>query len=386
MVQVAGMCGRRSRSKASLAQAAFAGPRAARARRPSSTAPAPRACCPTSAASSSGSSASRRGIVRPAYGPGLYFVGPGRRPCTRSRARSTSSRRPTTASEALRKGGPGAGASPSRGPYFDRRAGCWARPRTGRSTPSTSRPPTATRSAADVTLLYSIADPVQDRQGLRLGLALRGRLRDQHVPERRSRQPGQDERGVLLRRGRADPGRPRGRGAAAPAVRGARLQGREAAAPQLPLRGQLREVAATPRRWRCSSPRRTARRAWSTRRRPSSSRSSRRATPPSPSPSPRSRRRSPRSAPRPSSTRPRPGPGRTRRSTWPPAEAKRLKADALTQAGGRYVVALETAKMFDNIDGAVMTPEQYIAFVRNAWAPHRREPGSGAPAPAGEKK
>jgi regulator of protease activity HflC (stomatin/prohibitin superfamily) len=50
------------------------------------------------------------------------------------------------------------------------------------------------------------------------------------------------------------------------------------------------------------------------------------------------------------------------------AEAKRLKADALTQTGGRYVVALETAKMFDNIDGAVMTPEQYVSFVRNAWA------------------
>jgi regulator of protease activity HflC (stomatin/prohibitin superfamily) len=50
------------------------------------------------------------------------------------------------------------------------------------------------------------------------------------------------------------------------------------------------------------------------------------------------------------------------------AEAKRLKADALTRAGGRYVVALESAKMFDNIDGAVMTPEQYVAFVKNAWA------------------
>lgn len=50
------------------------------------------------------------------------------------------------------------------------------------------------------------------------------------------------------------------------------------------------------------------------------------------------------------------------------AEAKRLKADALTTSGGRYVVALETAKMFDNIDGAVMTPEQYVSFVRNAWA------------------
>jgi regulator of protease activity HflC (stomatin/prohibitin superfamily) len=50
------------------------------------------------------------------------------------------------------------------------------------------------------------------------------------------------------------------------------------------------------------------------------------------------------------------------------AEAKRLKADALTTSGGRYVVALETSKMFDNITGAVMTPEQYIQFIRSAWA------------------
>jgi regulator of protease activity HflC (stomatin/prohibitin superfamily) len=61
------------------------------------------------------------------------------------------------------------------------------------------------------------------------------------------------------------------------------------------------------------------------------------------------------------------------------AEAKRLKADALTQPGGRYVVALETARMFDNIDGAVMTPEQYIAFVRNAWALIGVSPGGAAP-------
>jgi hypothetical protein len=50
------------------------------------------------------------------------------------------------------------------------------------------------------------------------------------------------------------------------------------------------------------------------------------------------------------------------------AEAKRLKAEALSSSGGRYVVALETAKMFDNIQGSVMTPEQYIAFIRNAWS------------------
>ena len=58
------------------------------------------------------------------------------------------------------------------------------------------------------------------------------------------------------------------------------------------------------------------------------------------------------------------------------AEAKRLKADALNTSGGRYVVALETAKMFENIEGAVMTPEQYISFIRNAWAVIGVSPGS----------
>lgn len=65
------------------------------------------------------------------------------------------------------------------------------------------------------------------------------------------------------------------------------------------------------------------------------------------------------------------------------AEAKRLKADALTQTGGKYVVALEIAKMFDNIEGAVMTPEQYIAFIRNAWSIIGVSPGGPAPS---EKK
>lgn len=50
------------------------------------------------------------------------------------------------------------------------------------------------------------------------------------------------------------------------------------------------------------------------------------------------------------------------------AEGKRLKSDALTQSGGRYVVALETAKMFENIEGAVMTPEQYVTFIRATWS------------------
>lgn len=71
------------------------------------------------------------------------------------------------------------------------------------------------------------------------------------------------------------------------------------------------------------------------------------------------------------------------------AEAKRLKADALNSSGGRYVVALETARMFENIEGAVMTPEQYISFIRNAWAVIGVSPGSAAvPAagPAGVKK
>lgn len=67
-------------------------------------------------------------------------------------------------------------------------------------------------------------------------------------------------------------------------------------------------------------------------------------------------------------------------------EAKRLKAEALTQQGGRYVVALETARMFDNIDGAVMTPEQYIAFVRSAWALIGVSGGGAAPAAQGGRK
>ena len=64
------------------------------------------------------------------------------------------------------------------------------------------------------------------------------------------------------------------------------------------------------------------------------------------------------------------------------AEAKRLKADALNASGGRYVVALETAKMFDNIEGAVMTPDQYISFIRNAWSVIGVSPGGSPPAPA----
>jgi len=50
------------------------------------------------------------------------------------------------------------------------------------------------------------------------------------------------------------------------------------------------------------------------------------------------------------------------------AESKRLKASALQNAGGRYVVAMENAKMLDSIEGAAMTPEQYIAFIRNMWS------------------
>jgi regulator of protease activity HflC (stomatin/prohibitin superfamily) len=63
------------------------------------------------------------------------------------------------------------------------------------------------------------------------------------------------------------------------------------------------------------------------------------------------------------------------------AEAKRLKAMALSDAGSRYVVGLETAKMFDNIQGAVMTPDQYVEFVRAAWALIGLNPGPPAVGP-----
>ena len=68
------------------------------------------------------------------------------------------------------------------------------------------------------------------------------------------------------------------------------------------------------------------------------------------------------------------------------AEAKRLKAEALTQTGGRYVMALETAKMFDNISAAAMTPEQYISFVRNAWALIGLNPGGQVPGGGGGRR
>ena len=67
------------------------------------------------------------------------------------------------------------------------------------------------------------------------------------------------------------------------------------------------------------------------------------------------------------------------------AETQRLKADALNKAGGRYVVALETAKIFDNIQGGVVTPEQYIAFIRSAWSLLGLSPGGAAPAEGGGK-
>ena len=65
------------------------------------------------------------------------------------------------------------------------------------------------------------------------------------------------------------------------------------------------------------------------------------------------------------------------------AEAKRLTAEALAFTGSRYVVGLETAKMFDNIQGAVMTPEQYVQFVRATWALIGLSPG-GQPSRAAE--
>jgi uncharacterized membrane protein YqiK len=65
------------------------------------------------------------------------------------------------------------------------------------------------------------------------------------------------------------------------------------------------------------------------------------------------------------------------------AEAKRLKADALNIAGGRYVVALEIARMFDAVDRGVMTPEQYISFIRQSWALIGLSPGG--PAPSGSQ-
>ncbi|MCI0574042.1 MAG: hypothetical protein L0Y66_25185 [Myxococcaceae bacterium] len=63
------------------------------------------------------------------------------------------------------------------------------------------------------------------------------------------------------------------------------------------------------------------------------------------------------------------------------AESKRLKADALNVPGGRYVVALQTARMFDAVEKGVMTPEQYISFIRQSWSLVGLSSGGGLPAP-----
>jgi hypothetical protein len=42
--------------------------------------------------------------------------------------------------------------------------------------------------------------------------------------------------------------------------------------------------------------------------------------------------------------------------------------------------------MFDSIQGAVMTPEQYVAFIRNAWALIGLSPSSGGEPAAGGGK
>ena len=40
--------------------------------------------------------------------------------------------------------------------------------------------------------------------------------------------------------------------------------------------------------------------------------------------------------------------------------------------------------MFENIEGAVMTPEQYIAFIRNSWSVIGVNPGNAPPAGGGK--
>src|SRR5262249_48667247 len=76
-----------------------------------------------------------------------------------------------------------------------------------------------------------------------LGVALRGRLCDEHLSKRSVVDAGQDERGVLLRREGADRTDQGGGGLPQGQVRRKGIQGREAALGQLRLRRELREVA-----------------------------------------------------------------------------------------------------------------------------------------------
>ena len=182
------------------------------------------------------------GIVDKAYGAGLYFVGPGAAMHTFPRelhVLEASYDRQESEARARSMGG------------RHREEG---RPvlRAARRAPGRRHHPPSGRGAerADLRRLRGHRGhhprlhhrrPREDRPGVRLGLALRGRLRPQHLPQQRALDPGQDERRVVLRRGAAHRSPGRVEDPARRALQGARLRGEGAAAPQLPLRRELRE-------------------------------------------------------------------------------------------------------------------------------------------------
>ncbi len=142
----------------------------------------------------------KTGIMPTPTAPGLYFV-PGGRPCTPSRGRSTSSRPPTIVRSRSRR--PTGDVKRKVERYFERRD------RTlGRDTHRTVEALNVQTSdgyavTADMTLLYSITDPVQVARDFGWGTLYVDAFVHPDLPQRRRDDPRQDERRVLLRRCRS---------------------------------------------------------------------------------------------------------------------------------------------------------------------------------------
>ena len=267
---------------------------------------------------------------------GLYFVGPGRHhahlpprdPRARGLLRPARSRSPRPRPWA---------ATPRRRStqYFERRDELLGGGTTHRVVEALNvQTSDGYAVTADVTLLYSIADPVKIAREFGWGSLYVDAFVAQHLPQRRPVDPGQDERRVVLRRGAAHPGH---RGGRRPSRRSASRSGASRSKELL-----LRNFRYAENYEKSLHDKKVAVQLAEKNRKESlvneeqaklkqieskgnadiTIAESEVQTP-----------RSPRSGPRPSSTPRRRGPGPTRRSTWPQAEAKRLKADALTTGG-----------------------------------------------------
>ena len=317
----------------------------------------------------------KAGIVEKTFGPGLYFVGPGTTMHTFPREihvleahdRAVAGRRPPSARSLRETGRCG------RGTHRDHRR---------------AQRPDLRRLRRDRRRHAPVLDrgPGEDGPGVRLGLALRRRVRHQHLPQRRPHDARQDERRVLLRRG--GPHRRRARGG------GDRSSSASPSAASSVEKLLLRNYRYADNYEKSLHDKKVAVQLTEKNRKESlvneekaklqqiESKGNAAITIAESEVNAKIAKIRAEAELYSSQVRAK----GDKEVNVAAAEAKRLKADALTQAGGRYVVALETAKMFDNIEGAVMTPEQYIAFIRNAWALIGVSPGGAAAGAAGRSE